>query len=127
MPKLFDMLKSSTPTSRAPSAARKLSGRRPSKTRSPYAKSCTTAAHERRFRPRDDCDLPLGIELDPVDVSVALGDRVLELGQPTEGRVSVLVVVARGLDEAADDDFRRRNVGIAAAEIHERLASLASG
>ena len=40
MPYVFDMLKSSMPTSRAPSAARKLAGARPSKTRSPYAKSC---------------------------------------------------------------------------------------
>ena len=36
------MLKSSMPTSRAPGVARKLAGRRPSKTRSPYAKSCMT-------------------------------------------------------------------------------------
>ncbi len=40
----FDIENSSSPTSRAPSSARKLCGRRPSKTRSPYAKSCSTHA-----------------------------------------------------------------------------------
>ena len=48
----FDIEKSSKPTSRAPSTARKLAGLRPSKTRSPYAKSCITHA-PRALRPLD--------------------------------------------------------------------------
>ena len=48
IPYVFDIEKSSSPTSRAPSVARKLCGRRPSKTRSPYAKSCSTHAPLRR-------------------------------------------------------------------------------
>ena len=47
MPYDFDIEKSSKPTSRAPSTARKLAGLRPSKTRSPYAKSCITHAPAR--------------------------------------------------------------------------------
>jgi hypothetical protein len=44
----FDIENISTPTFFAPSVARKLSGFRPSNTRSPYAKSWTTTASAAR-------------------------------------------------------------------------------
>ena len=81
---------------------------------------------QRGLRARDDGDLPVRIELDAVDVRVALGDRLAELGQAREGRVPVhrRGLLARGFDEGVDDVRRRRDVGIAAAEIDQRLAGL---
>ena len=66
------------------------------------------------------------VELDAVDLRVARGDRLPQLGQAREGRVAVhrRGLLARGLGEGLDDVRRRRDVGIAAAEVDQRLAGL---
>ena len=81
---------------------------------------------QRGLRARDDGDLAVRIELHAVDVGVALGNRLAELGQAREGCISVhgRRVLARGFDQGVDDVRRRRDVGITAAEIDERLAGL---
>src|ERR687888_559201 len=107
------MLKSSTPTSRAPSAARKLAGRRPSKTRSPYAKSWRIAAPVRRAYSTAAAKAPGG---------VAGSNGLLQLRQAGERRVAVDVGSRRRLGQRLHHVRRRPDLGVAAAEIDQRLA-----
>ncbi len=76
---------------------------------------------ERRLRSGHDRDLGLWIELDAVDGSVALGDRLPQRGQAAKRGVAVCPLLERHFGEALDDVGRRPDLGIPAAEIHERL------
>ena len=82
---------------------------------------------ERRLRPRKDSDLTFGIEGDAVVGGVAAGDRGAEPRKPTERRVAVHGRPAGGFDEALDDMVGRTDLGIAAAEVDERLAAAGCG
>jgi hypothetical protein len=77
---------------------------------------------ERRLRPRHDRHLAARVELDAVDVRVARGDRLLQLGQARERRVAVDVGPRRRLRERLDDVRGRADLRVAAPEVDERLA-----
>ena len=85
--------------------------------------------HERELddaglRPGEHRDLALGIDLDAVDVAVALGDRLARAREPADRRVAVDVRTPRRVDERLDDVRRRPELGVAAAEVDERRTSL---
>ena len=79
---------------------------------------------ERRLRPRHDRDFALRVEVDPVDVVVAGGDCVLELGHAAELRVAVRALVGNGALCGLDHVRRWPDLRIAPAEVDERLAVL---
>ena len=74
---------------------------------------------ERRRRPRQERDLALGVELDAVDGGVAVRDRLLRRREPREGRIAVDGGrrLARRFDQRLDHVWRRRHVGVAAADV----------
>ena len=79
---------------------------------------------ERGLRARHDGDLARGVELHAVDVAVARGDRLLQLRHARGTGVPVRAVV-RGRALSRLDHVRGRpDLGVAAAEVDERLAVL---
>ncbi len=77
------------------------------------------------LRARQHRDLAGRVELDAVDVAIARCDRLLQRREPRERRVAVRLRAGRRPRQRLDDVRRRRHVGIAAAEVDERLAALA--
>ena len=91
---------------------------------SPRSASTRQSSTSAVFVPGDDGDLAGGIELHPVDVAVAGGDGLLQLGHPAELGVAVRAVV-RGRALSRLDHVRGRpDLGVPAAEVDERLAVL---
>jgi hypothetical protein len=82
--------------------------------------------HEREIddpglRPGDNHHLGAAIELDPVELAVPPSDRLPQLGQAPERRVSVSRIPPSRLGERLDHVRRRPRLGIPAPEIDERL------
>src|SRR5205807_4121880 len=75
------------------------------------------------LRSGNDGDLPLGIELDAVEVPVAIGDRSAQFREPGERCVPVhgRAPLTRTVDERFDHMWRRRNVRVAARSEERRV------
>ena len=71
--------------------------------------------------------LGVGIELDAVAALVPLADRGAQVGDAARRRVAVVARVARRLADLLDDVRRRRQVGVAHAEVDDVLAGAARG
>ena len=81
--------------------------------------------HDPGLRARHDRDLALGIELDAVVGAVALGDRGAQVRVALERRVAVdgdRAGLERRLPQRRDRVGRRRQVGVAPAEVDEPRA-----
>ena len=81
--------------------------------------------HEPFLRAERHRRLGLGIELDAVPVAVQLAHRGAQIRQAAARRVAVVARQQRGLAQLLDGDLRRRDVGVAEAEVDHVLAGAA--
>ena len=83
--------------------------------------------HQPGLRAGEHRDLARRVDLDAVDGRVTRGDCLFQRRQPRERRVAVRVRPLRGAVERLGNVRRWADVGIAAAEVDERLAAARRG
>ena len=80
---------------------------------------------EALLRAEAKCRLGVGVELDPEAIAIELADRRPEIREAAARRVAVVAWEQRRLPQLLDGDLRRRDVGIAEAEVDHVLTGAA--
>ena len=93
----------------------------------PFVAECERQLDVRRFRPRDQGNLGVGIERDTVDVAITRCDRLARPGDPADRCVAVHAGVEGCRAKRLDDVRRRAGLGVAAPEVEDRRPAVSRG